>query len=59
MNTVVTCSISNAEEVSKRLKNAKIHQVYIKYQTNALFFFPVGVPSNLVTELPIVNYCHK
>ena len=49
MNTVVTCSISNAEEVSKRLKNAKIHQVYIKYQTNALFFFPVGVPSNLVT----------
>ena len=49
MNTTVTCSISNAEEVSKILKNAKIHQAYIKYQTNALFSFAVGVPSKLIT----------
>ena len=46
MNTVVTCSISNVEEVSKILKNAKIHQAYIKYQTNV---FAVEVPSKLVT----------
>ena len=49
MNTVVIFSISNAEVESKRLKNAKIHQVCMKYQTNALFFFPAVVPSKLVT----------
>ena len=52
MNIIVT-SISNAEEESKRLNNAKIHPVYIKYQTNVSFFFSVGVPSKLF------KYCHK
>ena len=47
-NIVVTCSISNAEQESKRLNNAKIHEAYIKYQTNALYFFSVGVPSKFI-----------
>ena len=48
MNIVVTCSISDAEKESKRSNNAKTHKVYIKYQTNVLFFFSDGVRSNLV-----------
>ena len=48
MNTVATCIIRNAEEENKRLNKAKIHQVYINYQTNALLNFSVGVPSKLV-----------
>ena len=55
MNTFVTGTLQHVAQVllKKKVKdyiqNAKIHQVYIKYQTNALFFFSVGVPSKSVT----------
>ena len=33
------------KKVKDYIQNGKIHQLYIKYQTNALFFFLVGIPS--------------
>ena len=47
MNTFVTGTLQHVAQVllKKKVKdyiqNAKIHQVYIKYQANALFFFSV------------------
>ena len=55
MNTFVTGTLQHVarvllkKKVKDYIQNAKIHQVYIKYQTNALFFFSVGVPSKSVT----------
>ena len=54
MNTFVTGPLQHVvlvlqkKKVKDYIQNAKIHQVYIKYQTNALFFFSVGVPSKSV-----------
>ena len=33
--------VMQKKKVKDYIQNAKIHQVYIKYQTNALFFFSV------------------
>ena len=47
MNTFVTeplqhqVLVMQKKKVQDCIQNAKIHQVYIKYQTNALFFFSV------------------
>ena len=55
MNNFVTGTLQHVarvllkKKVKDYIQNAKIHQVYIKYQTNALFFFSVGVPSKSVT----------
>ena len=55
MNTFVTGPLQHVllvlqkKKVKDYIQNAKIHQVHIKYQTNALFFFSVGLPSKSVT----------
>ena len=55
MNTFVTgplqheALVMQKRKVKDYIQNPKLHQVYIKYQTNALFFFSVGVPSKSVT----------
>ena len=41
--------VMQKKKVKDYIQNPKLHQVYIKYQTNALFFFSVGVPSKSVT----------
>ena len=51
--------VMQKKKVKDCIQNAIINQVYMKYQTNALFFFSVGVPSKSVTQLPIVSYCRK
>ena len=48
--------VMQKKKLKNHIQNAKIHQVYIKYQTNALFFFAV---SKSVTYILIVNYCTK
>ena len=55
MNTFVTgplqheVLVTQEKKVKDYIQNAKKHQVYIKYQTNAVFFFSVTVPSKSVT----------